>query len=155
VNLFSVFHPDFTIENLCYTMRDLTSLLKVRRDFVKRSILKRNILVSFLHSKLPPLSTITFKPRMVNVRKEETYSESAWGRMLRNPNIKDPTTVAGKLFRRRFRVPYPLFEDILGTNGLIHKFSLHCNRVAFDFCKMNAKLTPKLTFWTFNLYDIF
>ena len=33
--------------------------------------------------------------------------------MLRNMDIKDPTTNIGRLFRRRFRVPFPIYEEIL------------------------------------------
>lgn len=36
--------------------------------------------------------------------------------MLVNPRIQDPDDrKGGKLFRRRFRVPYPLFEDLVVT----------------------------------------
>jgi hypothetical protein len=38
---------------------------------------------------------------------------TAWGIMLSNPDLGDVTTKAGKLFRRRFRVPFPLFELIV------------------------------------------
>lgn len=41
------------------------------------------------------------------------YNMSPWGRMLVHPRTKDPTDrKGGKLFRRRFRVPFPLFERI-------------------------------------------
>jgi hypothetical protein len=41
------------------------------------------------------------------------YWDSVWGKMLKNPEIDDPDSfVAGK-FRRRFRIPYPLFKDVL------------------------------------------
>ena len=45
----------------------------------------------------------------------EHYEDSAWARFLRRPDIKDPGTKDGKLFRRRFRVPYPVFVDICRT----------------------------------------
>ena len=41
----------------------------------------------------------------------EDYEDSAWARFLRRPDIKDPGTKDGKLFRRRFRVPCPVFVD--------------------------------------------
>lgn len=37
------------------------------------------------------------------------YWESPWGRMLQDENVKDPSTREGKDFRRRFRVPFPVF----------------------------------------------
>lgn len=42
------------------------------------------------------------------------YSSSVWARMLLSDRIKDPSDrKGGKLFRRRFRVPYPLFLDVV------------------------------------------
>lgn len=43
------------------------------------------------------------------------YDKSTWGLMLLNPRFKDPgDKKGGQLFRRRFRVPFPVFEEILG-----------------------------------------
>jgi hypothetical protein len=39
--------------------------------------------------------------------------DCCWGRMLKNPAIQDPTSRAGKLFRRRFRIPFPIFQKLL------------------------------------------
>ena len=42
------------------------------------------------------------------------YVESSWGRILTNPRFQDPSDRrGGKLFRRRFRVPYPMFESLV------------------------------------------
>jgi len=38
---------------------------------------------------------------------------TAWGKLIRNPNVKDASSYHGKLFRRRFRVPYPVFEHLV------------------------------------------
>ena len=50
------------------------------------------------------------------------YMESTWGRMLRSDRINDPTDrKGGKLFRRRFRVPYPIYlqlVDITRASGV-------------------------------------
>ena len=44
------------------------------------------------------------------------YMSSVWGRMLLNDRVKDPSDrKGGKLFRRRFRVPFPLFEELVQT----------------------------------------
>ena len=49
-----------------------------------------------------------FRPR--RVEDQPNYAASDWGRMLKNDRIKDPLDrKGGKLFRRRFRVPYPIF----------------------------------------------
>ena len=33
--------------------------------------------------------------------------------MINDPAVQDPTRVFGKLFRRRFRVPFPLFREFV------------------------------------------
>ena len=39
---------------------------------------------------------------------------STWGRMLQSERVTDPTDGKGwKLFRRRFRVPYPIFLQLV------------------------------------------
>ena len=38
---------------------------------------------------------------------------SAWGQLIRHPEVSDCNSAKGKLFRRRFRVPFPLFNEIL------------------------------------------
>jgi len=41
------------------------------------------------------------------------YSKSVWGKMLLDPALDDPTSIVAITFRRRFRVPYPLFKEVL------------------------------------------
>ena len=41
------------------------------------------------------------------------YNMSAWGKLIRHPNVKDASSYHGKLFRRRFRVPFPVFEHLV------------------------------------------
>jgi hypothetical protein len=50
-----------------------------------------------------------------NPRKREWRDpeKSAWAYLLREDGVADPTTLPGKQFRRRFRVPYPFFRDLL------------------------------------------
>lgn len=43
------------------------------------------------------------------VRNRRDYWDSTWGRMLRDDNIKDPSTREGKDFQKRFRVPFPVY----------------------------------------------
>ena len=53
-----------------------------------------------------------FRPRKFEGR--PNYLASTWGRLLLNARVRDPTDKkGGKLFRRRFRVPYPLFEHLV------------------------------------------
>lgn len=42
------------------------------------------------------------------------YLDSPWWRMLQDQQVRDPSTYQGKTFRRRFRVPFPVYEDLLG-----------------------------------------
>jgi hypothetical protein len=39
--------------------------------------------------------------------------KSVWGLMLRHPDVEDGSTKVGQKFRRRFRVPYPVFREVL------------------------------------------
>ena len=58
------------------------------------------------------IQTRLFMPRKYEGR--ENYDYSCWGRMVVNDRMKDPgDRKGGKLFRRRFRVPYPLFEQLV------------------------------------------
>ncbi len=41
------------------------------------------------------------------------YWSSTWGRMLRNPQLQDSSSKVSRKFRRRFRVPYVLFKDVI------------------------------------------
>jgi hypothetical protein len=45
--------------------------------------------------------------------KKLDFSTTAWGLMLADESINDSSSRNGKLFRRRFRIPYPLFNEIL------------------------------------------
>ena len=51
-------------------------------------------------------------PRMV---RPKTYNfwTTCWGLMLRNPLINDPNSWEGKKFRRRFRVDYATYNEII------------------------------------------
>jgi hypothetical protein len=52
------------------------------------------------------------------------YAMSCWGRMLVNPRTKDPSDAkGGKLFRLRFRVPFPLFQRLVDTTRANSWFS--------------------------------
>jgi hypothetical protein len=40
------------------------------------------------------------------------WNDSNWAKLLTDERYRDPTTYEGKLFRSRFRVPYPKFMEI-------------------------------------------
>ena len=78
--------------------------LRLRQDFLKR--------IGLIAKKLDKVKLRLFVPRKVEPR--PIYSNSTWGQMLINPRVKDPADKkGGVLFRRRFRIPYPMFEQIV------------------------------------------
>ena len=52
----------------------------------------------------------TVKHRFVYSRSD--YKESLWWKMLQNPRLQDPNIKEAKVFRLRFRVPYPIYLHI-------------------------------------------
>ena len=50
------------------------------------------------------------------------YEATPWGILLQNPDIGDPLTQVGKRFRRRFRIPHPLFRQIVEECESINLF---------------------------------
>ena len=52
------------------------------------------------------------KPKRTRVRYEmaDCY-DTEWGRLIRSKEVRDASTRQGKKFRRRFRVPFPLYWD--------------------------------------------
>jgi hypothetical protein len=64
---------------------------------------------------LPPLIepiTVKIKKRRLSYPRED-YNESCWSRMLLNPNIQVEDHRDGKLFRKRFRIPYTAFIKLV------------------------------------------
>ena len=55
------------------------------------------------------------KPRQKRIKlgRCKDFGATQWGLMLANPLTADPDSYFGKKFRRRFRVPYIFFKDIL------------------------------------------
>ena len=56
------------------------------------------------------------------------YRESLWSLMLKNPEIVEPSSKVGKQFRRRFTIPFSLFQHIMSKIREEHWFSEgpHC-----------------------------
>ena len=59
------------------------------------------------------------QPKVKRVRVDEhvyksvNFAETNWGKLIRDPQVRDPTSKKGNLFRRRFRVPFGIFEWIV------------------------------------------
>ena len=56
---------------------------------------------------------LNFKKRRTSKQRTVDYWSTSWGQLITNPATMDLTTTEGKLFRRRFRVPFPVFQKVL------------------------------------------
>jgi hypothetical protein len=73
-----------------------------------KSILRRRRMIRAL------IQEISIKPKRTrNRNRNKDYYTSNWMQMLDDPMLQDPTNPAAKKFRQRFRVPYPIFVDLL------------------------------------------
>jgi hypothetical protein len=45
--------------------------------------------------------------------REHNYYESQWWKMIVNPDVQDPSSYKAKKFRQRFRVPFPIFLQLV------------------------------------------
>ena len=64
-----------------------------------------------LRRRLQLESSRRIRTRLVYQRHD--YSSSPWARMLGNPSTQDASSRDGKRFRRRFRMPFPMFCEIV------------------------------------------
>ena len=70
---------------------------------------KRHLLLLAIQQKVK--KRLPFRRRKCGAR--PSYLASNWAQMLLQRQCEDPSSKAGKLFRRRFRVPYPIFANIV------------------------------------------
>jgi hypothetical protein len=82
-------------------------------------LLKRIIRKSALKKKLRISNSRKYVSRAIRRSKDgyivyrPDYKASIWWQnYVMDDTVRDPTSVNGKKFRRRFRVPYPLFEVV-------------------------------------------
>jgi hypothetical protein len=63
------------------------------------------------------------RPGGSNLKGRVDYGNTPWARMLRDnaEELEQPDIVAGKLFRLRFRIPYPVFLKLLGWTKPWHE----------------------------------
>ena len=50
-----------------------------------------------------------------NTQQRMNYGKTPYAIMLENENVKDPTTREGQYFRRRFRIPFPIYERLVAV----------------------------------------
>jgi len=72
----------------------------------------------------PPKEVKRRTPR----EKDGDFWITSWGRRLLHPDTKNPKSTLGKLFRRRFRLPYPVFVDFVEQCKLHNVFDLKYQR---------------------------
>jgi hypothetical protein len=53
---------------------------------------------------------------------KDYFKETAWGRLISNEKVKDPSTSCGKLFRTRFRLPFVVFEFLVKISSEFNLF---------------------------------
>ena len=53
------------------------------------------------------------RPGAQGPRPQQNFWASKWGKMLNHPHISDPRTKTANLFRLRFRVPHPVYLQLL------------------------------------------
>ena len=88
---------------------DLTKLIRESNEFYERRKKLRKVIEEEEEVRIR-------QPSFYRHRRWEDrppYGMSCWGRMLVNPRTQDPTDCkSGVLFRRRFWVPFPLFQRL-------------------------------------------
>lgn len=107
---------------------------------VRRALLKSEIKERKQEGRI---QTRLFMPRKYEGR--VNYDYSCWGRMLVNDRMKDPgDRKGGKLFRRRFRVPYPLFEQIVAMTREAGWFTEQSNCTRIPGAPLELKILAVL-----------
>ena len=61
----------------------------------------------FVDVKAPKKRRVARSSRLID------FYKTKWGVLLTDPNTRVPNTYQGKLFRRRFRVPFQVFDEVL------------------------------------------
>lgn len=82
---------------------------RLRRRKIIQAIYDEFLYGSFYHE-----DRVLPKVKRSRVRRpRHSYMHSNWGRVLTDLSYRDPTHFNGRTFRNRFRVPCPVFEDIV------------------------------------------
>lgn len=81
-----------------------------------------------LYEDIPTVRTRTSRRRSPNLW------ESGWGILILSDAIKDPTSYEAKVFRKRFRLPYPLFLRFVDECKQSNIFEgLYTTKIAVEF----------------------
>jgi hypothetical protein len=67
-------------------------------------------------------------------RRSPNLWETGWGRLLLSDAIKDPDSYEAKIFRKRFRLPYPLFQRFVAECKQANIFEeINITKIAVEF----------------------
>ena len=92
-------------------------------DFFVQSV------VNWLNNDSGFITEHVLKKKRKRSRKYDFW-ETGWGKNLRDPEIQRSGTQLGRKFRRRFRVPFPVFEHIVHQCKLVNLFgTIHEGKV--------------------------
>ena len=97
-----------------YTMEDENEIdknIEARLPSLEEEVVSLNI-AEEMEMEERRLEQLKRRTRRSNSRLQN-FEESYWHEMLSNPLIADPNSRAGKKFRRRFRLPFPLFNQLV------------------------------------------
>ena len=85
------------------------TLIVIVKDIRKKMIIQKAVADRNIMMNLKPRG---YSPR--DMEERPPYSMSTWGRVLVNPRCKNPfDKKGGILFKRRFRLSYPMFQQIV------------------------------------------
>ena len=77
-------------------------------------------------------------PKKRNRQPRPDYTQMSWWRLIRHPDIRDVNSRQHKYFRRRFRLPYALFEIIINMCYERNWFPVHTRGEDGAMPKKNA-----------------
>jgi hypothetical protein len=85
-----------------------------RRARLKRKA--RRCRIKAVTKRLQDIKNLLMNTKVIKKRKKKPrkdYYNSQFWQWLQDPALNDPNTAEGKLFRRLYRVPYPVYLDLL------------------------------------------
>ena len=113
-------------------LNSLNNNSNVAKDEEEEQILKleEEIVIELLQLQNDDLKPTKKRKRNIT---EPNFWESQWGLLITNKNVRYPQSKEGKLFRRRFRLPYPLFQYLASLCKEFNIFdSIYTTRIPIE-----------------------
>lgn len=121
------------LEEYHNTFKYLYNLVTVQREFAMTDKTLEEVIEEVIQHLIEQEE---LAPKTKRIRHTTpNYWESTWGRMLLDPTLSDPNSFYAKKFRRRFRVPYPLFAEVILPSCREHGIlaTLRRERIPLEF----------------------